>query len=62
MNDELLEAQQGVVDMRRRVLAGEEIAPEELAESVAKVRQAREAELMTKASGGKKNAKTKDTG
>lgn len=58
MNDDLLEAQQGVVDMRRRVLAGEDIPPEELAEAVAKVRIAREAELMHKASGGKKNAKT----
>lgn len=62
MTDELLDAQQGVVDMRRRVLAGEDVPPEELAGAVAKVRIAREAELMTKASGGKKNAKTKDTG
>ncbi len=59
MNDELLEAQEGVVDMRRRVLAGEDVPPEDLAEAVAKVRIAREAELMTKASGGKTNAKTK---
>ena len=61
MNDDLLEAQQGVVDMRRRVLAGEDIPPEELAEAVAKVRIAREAELINKASGGKHGAtKTKD--
>ena len=60
MSDELLEAQQSVVDMRRRVLAGEDIPPEDLADVVAEVRKTREAELMHKASGGKKNAKTKD--
>jgi hypothetical protein len=59
MSDELLEAQQGVVDLRRRVLLGEEVPPEELAEAVAKVRETREAELMTKAKGGSRNAKTK---
>lgn len=53
MSDEVLMAQQGVVDMRRRVLSGEFVPPEELAEAVAKVRKAREAELMTKAKGGR---------
>ncbi len=60
MSDALLEAQQKVVDMRRRVLDGEEIPPEDLADVVAKVRKTREAELMVKASGGKKSAKTKN--
>lgn len=59
MSDELLEAQQNVVDMRRRVLSGEDIPPEDLADAVAKVRTTREAELLHKA-GGKKGAKTKD--
>jgi hypothetical protein len=59
MNDEVLDAQQGVVDLRRRVLAGEVVKPEELAEAVAKVRHAREAELMQKATRGGSRAKTK---
>ena len=57
VSDELLEAQQSVVDMRRRVLAGEDIPPEDLADVVAEVRKTREAELMPTASGGSRNAK-----
>ena len=43
---DLLEAQQSITDYRHRILAGEDIPPEELAEALANVRKARETVLI----------------
>lgn len=45
--NELLDAQQNIVDLRQRVLSGEEISPEELHDALERVRKAREVELLT---------------
>ena len=62
MSDEVLKAQQNVVDMRRRVLADEAVDPEELAEAVAQIRKSREAELMAKAKRGGRRKTPEDDG
>lgn len=43
---DLLTAQHNIVDLRQRVLSGEDISPEELAEALKTLRKARETELL----------------
>jgi len=46
MTDDLREKQAHIADLRRRILEGEEIPPEELAEALESQRKAREAALL----------------
>lgn len=60
---DLLTAQQNIVDLRQRVLSGEDLSPEELHDALEQVRKARETELLTpskKKAAKKKTAKKKE--
>lgn len=57
---DLLDAQQKIKDFRTRILAGEDIPPEELADALRGLRVAREAALMKKPTSRKKAEKEED--
>lgn len=60
MGEELLDAQELVIDLRQRVLRGEEVPPEELAKALAQQRVAREAAVMKPKTKKKKVVKKKE--